>query len=459
MKKIGILIVLFFWSFSVVAQTSQKDSLALREIYTQALVKGKSYDWLHHICYQIGPRLSGSANLEKMVTYTAKELETLGAKVWLQPVKVPHWERGAKEKAYIQTSDGNRIEVPVLALGGSVATPPNGIQGNVVEFKSLDALQKADAQQVQGKIVFLNGAMPADFINTFEAYSQCGSQRFSGARIAAKKGALAVIVRSLGTKQDDIPHTGTMGYGNLPDHQRIPAAAISTNGANLLSSLIAKDPTTAFYLKQNCKTFPDADSYNVIAEIKGSEYPDEIIAVGGHLDSWDVGQGAHDDGAGVVQSMEVIRILKAMNYQPKRTIRVVLFTNEENGVRGGHQYAEVSKEKGEHHIMALESDSGGFVPRGFTLMGTAAQRAKVKSWKSLFEPYYIHYFKEGYPGTDIHPLEYEQTLLIGLFPDPQRYFDYHHTANDVFEAVNERELALGAGTMTSIVYLVDQYGL
>jgi Zn-dependent M28 family amino/carboxypeptidase len=249
-----------------------------------------------------------------------------------------------------------------------------------------------------------------------------------------------------------------MRYGDLPNNMRIPAAAISTNGAQLLSSMLSLNKDLKFYLKLDCKNFPDVLSHNVIGEIKGSEFPDEIIVVGGHLDSWDLGDGSHDDGAGIVQSMEVLRLFKEMNYKPKRTVRVVLFMNEENGLRGGTTYASVAKENKEQHIFALESDAGGFSPRGFSFEANPSQFEQINDWKKYFEPYMADRFELGGSGADIGPLRNNQIVLSGLRPDSQRYFEYHHTANDTFEAINKRELELGAAAMSSLVYLVDQYG-
>ncbi|MDO5607344.1 MAG: M20/M25/M40 family metallo-hydrolase [Capnocytophaga sp.] len=450
-------IFLFFTIIHVHAQ--QNDSLMIRNIYTQALTQGKAYDWLHHISYEIGGRLSGSYSNKRMVDYTKSELESLGVTVGLQPVMVPHWVRGLAEYAYIETSKDKITTVPILALGGSVATPATGIKAGVVEFKSLEELEKADINDVVGKIVFINGKMPDALVNTFEAYGKCGSIRYSGARIAVDKGAVAVIIRSLTHKLDDYPHTGVMSYGDLPRSRHIPAAALSTKAADLLSTMLSLNPKTQFYFKQNCRTLDDVQSHNVIAEIKGSVYPEQIIVVGAHHDSWDVGHGAHDDGAGVVQSMEVLNIFNQLGYKPQRTIRVVLFANEENGARGGKKYAEESKNKNENHIFALESDAGGFSPRGFHMTGTQSKINKVKSWESLLSPYFLHIFDKGFAGVDINPLKDDSVLLAGLVPDSQRYFDYHHSEADVFEAVNKRELELGAAAMASLVYLVDQYGL
>jgi hypothetical protein len=312
--------------------------------------------------------------------------------------------------------------------------------------------------QIEGKIVFFNRPMQADLIQTFEAYGGCVDQRYDGAKEAGKLGALGTIVRSMNLRLDDLPHTGAMSYGDTPVNQRIPSAAISTNDAERLSGLLKIDPHIKFYFKQNCKQLKDVKSYNVIGEITGSQFPKEIIIVGGHLDSWDLGDGSHDDGAGCVQSMDVLRLLKETGVRPKRTIRVVLFMNEENGLRGGRKYAEVAKSKGEKHIFALESDSGGFTPRGFSFDGPDYKINQILKWKPLFEPYLIHYFKKGGSGADIGPLKDSELVLSGLCPDSQRYFDHHHASNDTFDAVNKRELELGAATMTALIYLVDKYG-
>lgn len=460
MKKIAAL-VLILLSVPVLAQSnSQKDSLNIRKFYDMSLLNGQSYKWLDYLSNEIGGRLSGSYNAQKAVEYTKAELEKLGLdKVWLQPVMVPKWIRGGREYAYVQTGPGMTTDVNITALGGSIATPDGGTKATVIEVQGIEDLERYGKENIQGKIVFFNRPMQADLIQTFEAYGGCVDQRYSGAKEAASYGAVGVIVRSMNLRLDDYPHTGAMSYGDLPVNQRIPAAAISTNDAEYLSGLLKIKKDLEFYFKLNCEQLADVESYNVIGEITGSEKPEEIMLVGGHLDSWDIGDGAHDDGAGVVQSMEVLRLLKESRYKPKRTLRVVLFMNEENGLRGGNKYAEVAKEKSEKHIFALESDAGGFTPRGFSFKATERQFAQINSWKSLFKPYLIHYFELGGSGADIGPLEGEGTVLAGLRPDSQRYFDYHHAANDTFDKVNKRELELGAATMASLIYLVDNYGI
>lgn len=263
----------------------------------------------------------------------------------------------------------------------------------------------------------------------------------------------------MGVNQEDYPHTGSLRYA--PDIPKIPAVAIATRHADQLSSLLKDDKELKFYVETHCEMLPDVLSYNVVGELKGTEFPNEIIAVGGHLDSWDLGQGAHDDGAGCVQSIEVLRLFKAMGYKPKRTIRAVMFMNEENGLRGGNEYAIQAKvvNAKQKHIAAMESDRGGFTPRGFTLSATDEVKAKIRNWKPLLEPYGLTDFSQSGGGADIGPLAAQSVSLIGYLPDSQRYFSYHHTPEDTFDKVDKRELELGSASMAALIYLIDQYGL
>jgi hypothetical protein len=458
MKKLMICILLFAACVSYSQQ--QRDSLMLNSIYKTALLNGQAYDWLDFLTNQIGGRLSGSLNAERAVDWSKEELEKLNLdRTWLQPVLVPKWVRGPKEFALIETEPGVTFNVPITALGGSVATPSVGLKAEVVEVQNFEELDFLGRENIDGKIVFFNRPMQADLISTFSAYGGCVNQRYDGARQASQYGAIGVIVRSMSLRMDDYPHTGAMSYGDQPVSKRIPAAAISTNAADKLSNLLKIAPKLKFLFRQQCKQYEDVLSYNVIGEITGSTYPDEIILVGGHLDSWDIGDGAHDDGAGCVQSMEVLRLFKELDYKPQRTIRVVLFMNEENGLRGGRKYAEMAALKGETHIFALESDAGGFTPRGFNFDLPDYEFEQVQSWEPLFKPYLIHYFEKGGSGADIGPLKTKTNVLAGLRPDSQRYFDHHHAATDTFDAVNKRELELGAATLTSLIYLYDTYGL
>jgi hypothetical protein len=452
------IIILIFLSF--LNLNSQDDKEIIKRIFDNSMSKSKSYELLDHLSNEIGGRLSGSLNAERAVKWGKNELVKRGFdKVWLQEVMVPKWVRGPKEFALIETQPGTTFNVDVCALGGSVATPSVGIKAQVIEVKSFDELKELGKDKIDGKIIFFNKPMKPNEVSTFNSYGLAVNQRVNGAQEAVKYGAIGVIIRSLSLRLDDFPHTGVMSYGDLPPSKKIPAAAISTNASEKLSNLLKINPDLKFLLRQQCKQFDDVKSYNVIAEIKGRVYPDEIILVGGHLDSWDLGDGSHDDGAGVVQSIDLLNILNKSGYKPKRTIRVVLFMNEENGLRGASKYAEISKKNSLNHIFALESDAGGFSPRGFSFTSNDENFEKIIKWKNLFKPYLIHYFERGGSGADISALQTNDNVLAGLRPDSQRYFDFHHAANDTFDAINKRELELGVFAMTSLIYLVDKYGI
>jgi len=434
---------------------AQNESEFIRKIYDEALLRGKSHEDLRQLCKDIGPRLSGSSEAQMAVEWSENKMKEYGFdKVYLQEIKVPHWERGTKESAWIRLKSGKLFKLNLLALGGSIGTD-GLLQGEVVEFKSIEELKKATEAQVKGKIVFLNQAMDAAQIQTFKAYGACYSIRGNGAVEAGKLGAKAVVIRSLGLPQDNHPHTGSMHYDE--NVARIPAAALSTNDAQLLSDELKKGKVQ-LVLEMDCRVYPDATSYNVIGELTGSNYSNEIITFGGHLDSWDTGEGAHDDGAGVIHSLEALRILKSMNYKPIHTLRIVFFMNEENGNMGGKTYASWVKEKGEKQIAALESDRGGFAPRGFSCDCNEAQIKFLQSLAPLFKEYDLHIFEKGYGGVDIGPLKesYPEIPLFGFVPDSQRYFDFHHAPSDVFESVNKRELELGAAAIASFVFLLDK---
>ncbi|HTD99392.1 MAG TPA: M20/M25/M40 family metallo-hydrolase [Mucilaginibacter sp.] len=456
--KLTLFLSLFFSASLLQAQ----DSLMLRKIYDEELVNGQCYGNLHYLCKNIGPRLSGSANAQKAVEWGKKLMESYGFdKVFLQEVMVPHWVRGAKEVGMI--IDGKKkISVPIAALGMSVATPKGGITADVIEVRSIKELATLGESVIKGKIVFFNRPFDPRFIETLRAYGTAGDQRNMGPAAAAKYGAVGVIVRSLTETLDNYPHTGATMV--VKDGVNIPAAAISTKGADQLSALLKlkKLPQIKFYFKQNCQTRPDTLSYNVVGEMKGSENPNKFITVGGHLDSWDLAEGAHDDGTGVMQSVEALRILKALGYKPKNSIRAVFFMNEENGDKGGIKYAELAAQNKEEHLAAIESDLGGFTPRGFGFDGASPAMIKNinEQWKKLLEPYGADRLVAGGGGSDIGPLKGKVpgVVLIGYLPDSQRYFDVHHTPNDVFENVSKRELELGAAAMASLIYLIDQHG-
>ena len=434
----------------------RKDSSAIKNIFNSVLREGKSYEWLRDLTQNIGGRLSGSPEAAEAVVWGEKLMNQIGLdSVWLQPVMVPHWVRGEKESASY-TSNGIQKKVPICALGFSIPTPEKGISASVIEVQTLEEAA-ALGNKMTGKIVFFNRPFDNTLLNTFSAYGGCVDQRVQGAAICGKFGAKGVIVRSMTNSIDDFPHTGTMTYNDLPRAQYIPAAAISSKAANALSTDLKKNPNLKFFFKQSCQTLPDAPSYNVVGEITGTETPENIFVVGGHLDSWDLGEGAHDDGTGIVQSLEVAYLFKKNKIRPKNTIRIVFFMNEENGTRGAKKYAALAKTNNENHIGGIESDAGGHTPRGFSIQANTANTKLLQSWKKLLAPYGLHDLDAGGSGADIAPLQGENVTLVGYRPDSQRYFDYHHTSRDTFDKVNKRELALGSASIASLVYLMDKY--
>jgi len=468
MKKLSLLILTIFIVFSC-AQKQEKaiisdelteeeiqDSTNIKKLFNSALTEGKSYEWLRDLTQNIDGRLSGSPQAQKAVEWGEKLMKEVGLdSVWLQPVMVPHWVRGEKEIA-TYTTNGTQKNVPICALGFSIATPSEGILAEVIEVKSLEEA-KALGSKMEGKIVFFNRPFDNTLIHTFKAYGGCVDQRVQGAAVCGVFGAKGVIVRSMTNSIDDFPHTGTMLYDDLSEEKYIPAAAISSKAAEILSADLKENPTLKFYFKQSCENLPDALSFNVIGEIKGSKTPENIFVVGGHLDSWDLGEGAHDDGTGIVHSLEVAYLFKKNNIKPKNTIRVVFFMNEENGTKGAKKYAALAKLNKETHIGGLESDSGGHTPRGFSIDANQANTTLLQSWKKLLSPYGLHELEKGGSGADISPLKGENVTLVGYKPDSQRYFDYHHTSRDTFDKVNKRELELGSASMAGIIYLMDKY--
>jgi hypothetical protein len=455
MIKISVTLLTFLFSMAVKAQD---DSTMIKKITDDVLTNGKAYEYLRVLCKDVGPRLSGSPQAAKAVNVTKKMMEDLKVdKVWLQECMVPHWVRGKKEEAKIIFKDGKTYKLDVTALGNSIGTGDKGVKANVIEVKNFDELNKLGEKVIKGNIVFYNFPMNPTYINTFRAYGESGRYRFNGPSQAAKYGAVGCIVRSLASNVNDYPHTGVMGYND--SFPKIPAVAISTLDANYLSTALKNKTEKQVFFRTNCQMLDSVKSYNVIGEIRGTEFPDEIITVGGHLDSWDLAEGAHDDGSGCVQSIEVLRVFQALGIKPKRTIRAVMFMNEENGGKGGDKYYEEAKAKGEKHIFAMESDEGGFTPRGFGVSGNKEAVAKIMSWANLFRPYGVNDIHEGGGGADIGDLKNLGTVLSNIYPDSQRYFDIHHAATDTFEAVSERELKLAAAMMASMIYLVDKYGL
>jgi hypothetical protein len=433
------------------------DSLMISRIYKEALNNGKAYDQLGMLCARYPKRLSGSAGAAGAVEFCRDLMKDMKLdSVWLQPCMVPHWERGTVERGTV--TSGKVVKAAKLcALGNSAATPAGGLQAEVVQVSTFDELAGLGEKGVKGKIVFYNHPFIDELISPFDAYGEAARYRTRGPAEAQKLGAAGVLVRSMTHAHDNNPHTGNTRFDSLQVH--IPCAALSTEAADMLSTMLKKDAKLRFKLELNCRQLPDVLSYNVVGEIRGRELPKEVIVLGGHLDAWDLGEGAHDDGAGCMQSVEVLRVMKALDIKPRRTIRVVLWMNEENGLRGANAYAAWAMKCGETHIAAIESDAGGFSPRGFGISGNASQTANFMRWKPLLEPFGIGDLHTGGGGADIGPLDTLGTALIGLEPDQQRYFDHHHAQTDVFSAVNRRELLLGAAGMCSLVWLIDRKGI
>ncbi|MDR6486325.1 hypothetical protein J2799_000810 [Chryseobacterium vietnamense] len=450
MKKIlGTSLLLFGM---VAFGQSKEDSIQFRKISTEILNNGKGYSELRELTKNIGHRLSGSEAYEKSVKWAEQKLREAGAdKVWLQEVMIPVWERG-KESLNIQTSNGKWKSLKMLSLGNSEGTGGKDVSGEIIMVKSMEEYDKLPAEKVKDKIVFFNYAFSQSFIETFKAYGDAAKYRTTAASLTAKKGGKFAIVRSLSSAFDDVPHTGAMRYEDKVS--KIPAVAIGSTTADELEALLKKQKVTA-KLTSNCGMKGEKLSHSVIGEITGKK-DQSVIVVGGHLDSWDVGEGAHDDGAGIVQSIEVLRTFKKLAIPNNHTIRVVCFANEENGVKGGIQYGKTVKEKNEKHLFAIETDAGGFAPRGIALDMDDAKRNQIKSWSNLFLPYGVYNFEERFSGTDLYPLHDMGIPAAELMPDSQRYFDIHHTEEDTFEKVNRRELLLGATALTQIIYMIDK---
>ena len=463
--KINIPQILFFTClfifglFSVKAQTNQlnkEDAIVIKEIYDESLTSRDTYKLLDHLCNNIGHRLSGSVGASKAVEWTEMIMNSYGFdKTYKQDLFVPNWKRGDKEEARII---GQKDELRVLALGMSVSTPKKGISAKVVEVQGIEDIEVLGRDKIKGKIVFFNRSTDQRLISTGSAYGGAVDQRTAGPSEASKYGAVAVVIRSIGTAFDDVPHTGVTRY--VEGIKKIPAAALGVKSADKLTQALKNNPNVKLFIKMNCETLEDAPSHNVVGELIGNEFPNEIITIGGHLDSWDVGQGAHDDGAGCMQSIQVLRLFQKLGIKPKRTIRAVMFMNEENGTRGGLKYAELAKKNNENHLIALESDAGAFTPRGFGVTAEASTIKKFRSWLPYFDRNTISYFKKGGGGVDINPLNrLLDTPTIGFIPDSQRMFDIHHSDNDSFDSVHPRELELGTASIASLISLIDKYGL
>ncbi len=426
--------------------------------FNEALNDRTSYNQLYRLCKEAPGRLSGTDEVYKALDLTAEFLNQAGADtVFYQSLLAPNWKKGEKEICYISLPDGSRLNLSVCVLGFSIGTGTNGIESQIVEVSSFDMLENMIEDDIRGKMVFFNQRFENEIYNTFEGYSKSGKYRVYGAVEAAKKGAIGTIIRSATNALDDYPHTGVMRYSEgIP---KIPAVCISTLDANVLSKKLKMNPNATVFLRTTCENMPAKESFNVIGEIQGSVHPEKIIVIGGHIDTWFNGEGAHDNGAGCIQSIEVLRLFNALNIKPNHTIRAVMFMDEEMAQSGGKAYAARADSLNEFHLVAIESDRGGFTPLGFTMDADSSVIQSIQEMKKPFETYGISVFKKGYGGVDIYPLKKLGVPLIGFLPDWHRYFKYHHAATDVFEEVHHRELQLGSAAIASLVYLIDQNGL
>ena len=446
----GLFLFLFMGSLE-----AQSDSVYIRTIANEIFHHSEAYSNLKSLTKSIGQRLSASPQNYIAEKWAETVLKASGAdEIQIQDVKVPHWVRGGKDEAAL-ISGKERQSLSVLALGNSVSTPVGGITAPMIMIRDFDELEKRK-EEIKGKIVFYNHPFNPEQVFVFDAYIEAVTYRATGASRAAKYGALGVIVRSMTSSTDNFPHTGAMIYQDSVT--KIPALAVGLQDADKLAAASVSQKDFRLFLLTHAHTLPDTIAHNVIGIWKGSSFPDQYITVGGHLDSWDPGEGASDDGAGCVQSIEVLRSLRAIGYKPKHSIRVVLFCDEENGGKGARAYAAEAVAKKEKHIFAMESDGGGFTPRGFMLKGTREQIAHLNSFLPLLVPYGVtEFLSSDESGPDVTELTDKLGIPSAeLITDSQRYFDYHHAASDVFEKVNKRELELGTVNMAALVYLMDK---
>ncbi len=418
---------------------------AAQKIIAAAREQGQSLAVLQHLTDRIGPRLSGSAGAAAAVSWTRQHLEEMGLRAWTEPVRVPHWVRG-EEVGEVVSPAAQRLVL--TALGGSAATPPGGLTAEVVEVDSLEQLRALPDAAVKGRIVFFNHAMTAA-----ADYGTLSPLRTRGPAEAGRRGAVAALVRSLSTLSARLPHTGATNFAETDT--RIPAAAVSAEDAALLHRLRADGPVRV-HLTLSCRTFEDADSANVLAEIRGRERPDEVVLIGAHLDSWDLATGAIDDGAGVAMVMESLRLLKTLGLTPRRTVRGVLFMNEENGLRGGRAYAEAHAAELPRHVMAMESDSGAGRPAGVSALVGAGGLERVKALMPLVQGIGDAEVEEGGGGADLIALLPAGVPQLGLRHDSREYFHWHHTAADTLDKVDPGLLADGAATLAVLAYTVAE---
>jgi Zn-dependent M28 family amino/carboxypeptidase len=456
MKK-TIAVLTLTLTTSAFAQSTDANTTRLID---SILANSQAYETLSYLTDNIGPRLSGSKGAALAVDYAEKRFKEWGFDVRREAVMVPHWVRG-EERARLVSHNDQRIVL--TALGGSVATPAAGITAEVIEVTSFDQLTALGREKVQGKIVFYNGEMDMSLVESgkaFEAYSKAVVFRGVGASRAAELGAVASVIRSVASASLRTPHTGSLRYEeNKP---KIPAAAMTTEDAGLVHRLLAKGEKVRMHLVLTPRMLPDVASSNVIAEIRGSERPEEIVLIGGHLDSWDLATGAIDDGSGVAMVMETLRAMKELGLRPKRTIRGVLFMNEENGLRGGRKYFEnaAKREEVQKHIAVIESDAGSATPVGFitTLEGKNLERTQARM-KVLDRITALRFDSSKHTGADTSPFTDAGIPGFGFVPDPRHYFDFHHTPADTLDKVDPKALAQDTAAVAALAYVIAEEGL
>lgn len=425
--------------------TSEATTPSLAEqLVTRALDDNRAHALLADLIAHAPKRLAGTPGMHAANAWALQAMREIGLEnVRLEPVTVPHWIRGEVERLVVDGPGGEATH-PITALGGSVATPVGGLCAEVLMVRSFEELQER-AAEAKGKIVFFNRAMPRVLRNTFHGYRDAVPQRGTGAIEAAKVGGIAAIVRSVTTAIDDHPHTGAMRYEE--GVAKVPAVAISTRGAEALAARLAAGEAVKVTVEVDCAMGEPVVGGNVVGEIVGSSHQDEIVVFGAHLDGWDTGVGAHDDGAGCVHCLEAARLLVVQGYKPARTLRIVLFANEENGLDGARAYPEAHADELAHHVAALETDNGGFEPQGFGAGIDAARRDALALHLAPLRDLGMGALIEGGGGADIGPLRAHGVPLFSLLVANHRYFDYHHSALDRLDAVNERELAMGGAAL------------
>jgi carboxypeptidase Q len=437
---------------------SEKLLSEMRQLQQMALKSDYALKQADYLCNNIGPRLSGSPQAQRAVEYVAGEMRKLGLEVRLEVLSVPHWVRGTETGSLVNfpgQAGGSNQKIVLTALGGSIATPPGGITAQVVVVEDFDELQSLGRQKIEGKIVMFNKRFDSKMAGQgygLEAYRQAVVYRRNGPSAAARSGAAAVIIRSVGGAAFRLPHTGSTIYS--PDAPAIPAAAVTVEDADLIERL-TRQGIVRMQLTLTPRQLPDAIGYNVIADLKGTVEPNEVVIVSGHLDSWDLGTGAIDDASGVAVAMEVMRLVKQLGLKPKRTIRFIAWMNEENGLAGGQTYAKNREKELINHIAAIESDHGAGHPLGFDVTGRAELLDLLQPVQNVLESSGAGLMRPAKDAeADVTPLASSGVPAFGIWQDSRTYFDYHHTAADTFDKIVPAELAENAAAMSVLAYAI-----